>query len=407
MAIYDIRNYMNTANQLDEGATKDWLWNQAESMSLEDFVENGQEMGFESPEEATSWWNECNGVEDDSDDWYDDPTDALADMEFDEDHNPTDPAYSEFEAGGEAMDVTVGEALQSHAGWSDGRGDLPASELSKYLDHRGTEYDDKNGQVIHKLSKAIMASGAENVNAVLPMTKDLAKRAGMHPKDAENFISGFAPVSMEEADHVEAEYDYGKERSSKGHFNMDAYDYKGRAEHTGREMRVTNNYADNPMTMKEQDLLDSLTTEDKDFMREYREFRKDGIEEGWMDKLRGKEDKHEVGLGTSADRAKRIANQTASSRFEPKKKAYRKPAVQVKTPNVRDALAGIKEDPLFQLFREGGTTIADLADLAAKIAPAVPKELLLKAIKQDNDVRNAFRWESKENNKPTLSEDDK
>jgi len=48
--------------QVNEGAMKRWLEDQALQMEKEDFVANAGEYGM-TPREATEWWNNCNGVE--------------------------------------------------------------------------------------------------------------------------------------------------------------------------------------------------------------------------------------------------------------------------------------------------------------------------------------------------------
>jgi len=70
---------------------------------------------------------------------------------------------------------------------------------------------------------------------------------------------------LEEEDFEHAPYDYGREddgvHAIKG-YNPSVHDYKGRAEGTGRHLRVVNNYGDNPM-VKEHHTPKAL-------MREYR-----------------------------------------------------------------------------------------------------------------------------------------
>lgn len=238
MAIYDIREYMDSANKMFESVLMESPGG-IKVIKLAHFLDPSAGTSGRGSDKVwglldvngtiRSFWgrrgkklssNPLDGANEASDKWYSklqkgykdvgtnapgwvlkdglpDLVSRLTDAPVEEEHNPADPTYSEFEPGGEAVEVEV---------------EMP-----------------ENG--------------------------------------------------IEEADHVEAEHDYGKERSSKGRYNMDAYDYKGRAEHTGRNLRITNNYGDNPMLMpeakeltaEEQKALDENVTEAKDFMQEYRD----------------------------------------------------------------------------------------------------------------------------------------
>jgi hypothetical protein len=46
--------------KLEEGAMKDWLWNEAERLDKEAFISNAGEYGM-TPEEAAEWWDSING----------------------------------------------------------------------------------------------------------------------------------------------------------------------------------------------------------------------------------------------------------------------------------------------------------------------------------------------------------
>jgi hypothetical protein len=48
--------------KLEEGAMKDWLWNEAERLDRDTFISNAGEYGM-TPEEAAEWWDSINGVE--------------------------------------------------------------------------------------------------------------------------------------------------------------------------------------------------------------------------------------------------------------------------------------------------------------------------------------------------------
>jgi len=47
---------------MEEGAMKDWLWKEAESLDRDAFISNAAEYGM-TPEEAAEWWDSINGVD--------------------------------------------------------------------------------------------------------------------------------------------------------------------------------------------------------------------------------------------------------------------------------------------------------------------------------------------------------
>ena len=57
----------------------------------------------------------------------------------------------------------------------------------------------------------------------------------------------FGQENVEEELEGQAEHDYGYEEKRPKRYNIDAYDYKGRAEAGRTSLRRTNNYGDNPM----------------------------------------------------------------------------------------------------------------------------------------------------------------
>jgi hypothetical protein len=54
------RGIHKAVDRLEEGAMKDWLWNEAERMDKDAFVSNADEYGM-TPEEAAEWWDSING----------------------------------------------------------------------------------------------------------------------------------------------------------------------------------------------------------------------------------------------------------------------------------------------------------------------------------------------------------
>ena len=56
------RGIHRAVDRLEEGAMKDWLWNEAERLDRDAFVSNADEYGM-SPEEAAEWWDSINGVD--------------------------------------------------------------------------------------------------------------------------------------------------------------------------------------------------------------------------------------------------------------------------------------------------------------------------------------------------------
>jgi hypothetical protein len=55
------RHGIHTAlGKLEEGAMKDWLWNEAERLDRDAFIANAGEYGM-TPEEAAEWWDSING----------------------------------------------------------------------------------------------------------------------------------------------------------------------------------------------------------------------------------------------------------------------------------------------------------------------------------------------------------
>ncbi|MBC8550113.1 MAG: hypothetical protein H8D23_10710 [Candidatus Brocadiales bacterium] len=49
--------------EIEEGRMKDYLWDKTEQQSLEEFISNAREYGFETDQEAEDWWYEINGVD--------------------------------------------------------------------------------------------------------------------------------------------------------------------------------------------------------------------------------------------------------------------------------------------------------------------------------------------------------
>jgi hypothetical protein len=56
------RGIHKALGKLEEGAMKDWLWNEAERLDKDAFIDNAGEYGM-TPEEAAEWWDSINGVD--------------------------------------------------------------------------------------------------------------------------------------------------------------------------------------------------------------------------------------------------------------------------------------------------------------------------------------------------------
>jgi hypothetical protein len=56
------RGIHKALGKLEEGAMKDWLWNEAERLDKDAFIDNAGEYGM-TPEEAAEWWDSINGID--------------------------------------------------------------------------------------------------------------------------------------------------------------------------------------------------------------------------------------------------------------------------------------------------------------------------------------------------------
>lgn len=70
----------------------------------------------------------------------------------------------------------------------------------------------------------------------------------------------------------EADYDYGhRDYTGPKTYKMDVYDYKGRPEHTGTNLRIVNNYGDNPIVAEDEideEFLEQPDYENDAFIRD-------------------------------------------------------------------------------------------------------------------------------------------
>lgn len=214
--------------------------------------------------------------------------------DIDENIAPADPNYSDFKTGNEFDDFYAGVGHGVEVG-NDFGGD---ESYDDYIPNTDNQSD--LGAADGLFSKGDTVSTPDGQHGIVvdvdPAGQNIQVRF-LNGEVRECSLNELQETMIgEESDYQHAQFDHGDaDENSFKMYKPDVYDYKGRAERTGRNLKVVNDYGDNPLTMevKEHHRPENLMREYQKMISEEKKKTKKKEPEKWDSK---RDKKHEPKL---------------------------------------------------------------------------------------------------------------